>query len=140
MKPLTPFISSWNVTLYAEVPDPHGPQDSQQTTGSTVSEDTFNVRFVNPKFDTTHGSPENKFSCIFQLSAANLNSKLVFFSIFAVISQILSLLGSDIAQQLPHQLLKVPLTSGIEKDEVTLLISTWKVTLAESAAVWEFDW
>ena len=44
--------------------------------------------------------------------------------------------GSDIVQQAPHQLLKVPFTSGVVKVDDTELISTWKVTYAESAAVW----
>ena len=45
--------------------------------------------------------------------------------------------GSDIVQQAPHQLLKVPFTSGVVKVDDTVLISTWKVTYAESAAVCE---
>ena len=36
--------------------------------------------------------------------------------------------GSN-CQQLPHQLLNVPLTSGVVYVLVTLLISTWNVTL-----------
>ena len=46
VKPLTPFISTWKVTLYAEGAPPQGPQDSQHTTSSVVSLETFKVLFV----------------------------------------------------------------------------------------------
>ena len=83
------------------------------------------------------GSPGNKFSWIPQPSAENLNSKGVFFSTIPEISQTLSLFESVIDQQSPHQLLKVPFTSGVVNEFVTAFISTWKVTNAESANVWE---
>ena len=41
--------------------------------------------------------------------------------------------ASDIAQQFPHQLLKVPLTSGVVNASVTFCISTLKVTVAVCA-------
>ena len=46
-----------------------------------------------------------------------------------IISHIESLLISVIEAQLPHQELKVPLTSGIVKGTVTSLISTINVIL-----------
>ncbi len=81
---------------------------------------------------TVQEDPEKRLSWIVQLSAANLNSCAVFFNTLPDTSQILSPSESDIAQQLPHQLLNVPLTSGVVKAAVTLFMSTWNVTVAES--------
>ena len=60
--------------MYEDGPDEQGPQDSQHTTGNVVSPVTFKVLLVYPHWEITQGSPENRLSCIDQLSAENLNS------------------------------------------------------------------
>ena len=84
---------------------------------------------------TVQASPENKFSSILKASAENLNSCAVFFNTLPDTSQTLSPSASDIAQQFPHHPLKVPLTSGVANAVVTLFMSTWNITVAESAEV-----
>ena len=77
-----------------------------------------------------HDRLESRSSCIDQLSAENLYSTVSPAASKAVNSQILSPSESSIAQQLPHQLLKVPFTSGVEKGGPTYSdISNLKVTL-----------
>ena len=97
---------------------------------------TFKALFVYPKFVTVQEDPEKRFSWIPHPSAENLNSCAVSFNTFPDTSQTLSPSESDIAQQSPHQLLNDPLTSGVVKAVVTLFMSTWNVTDAESAEVW----
>ena len=70
------------------------------------------TRFVLAPTVNTQGIPGIKFSWIAQASAANLYSIWPALS-GKVTSQMLSLLASDIALQLPQNPLNVPFTSGV---------------------------
>lgn len=109
---------------------PHGKQLPQHTAGMMVSPLMINTRFVNCVLPLVHGAVGSLVSCPPQLSCENLYSIVSPSGMLMVICQMSSLLASVIGAQLPHQLLKVPLISGVVKVPVNSFMSTLKVTLA----------
>jgi len=89
-------------------------QDPQQKASKVIAWLTLIIRLVNVPVVMVQGEPDGNVSCPAQLSNENLYS-VVPGNMLMVVVQIPSLLVSVIGAQLPHQLLKIPLTFGVVK-------------------------